>query len=416
MGACSTNCFAGCARKGNCATRHLQHTMVSRKLCYLLAHVWDLDGVLSHVQYVIPYRCPSNLCSHLSTTWTSQARFARPSGVTSTSDGAAYISDVASCRLRRVAPTIKFVAAPATCNTTLLEVLRPSGCSSYEPPQGGDGLLVSALSGYIWYNSWRNLTSLAEGTGDSATAVAAAAAAEVAGGYGEDYTSVAGRVVRQCVGFPPPDRLDRAVEERDTLVIDDGLREVFEDTGVGTTIRLTCPTSCVDGIGVRGGRGVVRGSPDFYTDDSAVCMAAVHMGLMTTNTMASHSLEVDGESEPVVVIVVRLLPGNATAAARGGSTANNITASDAPANWGRGFALKLASRAEVTAQTISGIPAGALGEGCGDAVDGQPPQETVFGRPAGIDAWHWGSLTDEASFKEAGVSGQMAQGSHEKQR
>lgn len=354
--------------------------------------------------------CPSCLCYHVSTNWTSQARFARPSGVTSTSDGAAYISDVASCRLRRVAPTIDFAAAPATCNTSLAEALRPSGCSSYDPPQGGDGLTVSPLSGYVWYNSWRNLTSLTEGTGDSAVAVAAAAAAaEAAGGYGEDYISVTGRVVRQCVGFPPPDRLDRADDERDTLVIDDGLRDVVEDTGVGTMIRLTCPTSCFDSFAnyANRGGGVVRGSPEFYTDDSAVCMAAAHMGLVTTDIVASHSLELHGESEPAIVVVARLLPGNATAAARAGSVANNVTASDAPARWGRGFTLELASRAEVTAQTVSGIPAGALGEGCGDAVDGQPPQEAVFGRPAGIDAWRWGNLTDEVSFKEAGVSGEM---------
>ncbi|CAN0493606.1 unnamed protein product, partial [Ectocarpus sp. 12 AP-2014] len=33
-----------------------------------------------------------------------EARFSRPSGVASTADGAAYLSDAASCRLRRVAP------------------------------------------------------------------------------------------------------------------------------------------------------------------------------------------------------------------------------------------------------------------------------------------------------------------------
>lgn len=209
--------------------------------------------------------------------------------------------------------------------------------------------------------------------------------------------------MRQCVGFPPPDRLDRANDPRDALVVDDGLRDVLEDTGIDTTIRIACPTSCIDlaaawgAAGIVGGlgRGRVRGSSEFYADDSIVCMAAVHAGVLTAEVVESHALEISGQSEPAVVVVARLLPGNATAAARAGTVANNVTADDAPAEWGRGFALELSSRAEVTVQTVTGAPAGALGEGCGDAVDGQPPQESVFGRPTGIDAWRWGNVTDE---------------------
>lgn len=312
------------------------------------------------------------------------------------------MSDVASCRLRRLAPTITVTAAPAACNTTFVEVLRPSGCSSYDPPQGGDGLTVSPLSGNIWYNSWRNLTTFlleggqgVDGEDDtlkgSAKAPAAAEAVDSADGvYGEDRTSVAGRTIRQCQGSPPPDRLDRAGNQRDAQVVDDGLTDVPEDTGVGTTIRLACPTSCTAEGGLL--TGSVRGSPDFYTDDSAVCTAAVHAGLLND----SYGYD---ELGSVIVVVARLLPGNASVAARKGSFANNVTAGDAPAGWVRGFALELASLAEVTTQTVAGAPVGALGKGCGDARDGQPPQEAVFDRPAGIDAWRWRNLTNEVSAR-----------------
>lgn len=342
-----------------------------------------------------------------------KARFARPSGVTSTADGAAYIAEAASCRLRRVGPTVAFASAPVTCNTTLVEVVRPSGCSSYESPRGGDGLMASPLSGNVWYNSWPTPTSIFGGNDNDwgeHKAVAVALAAESAGGYGEDATSVAGRMLRQCIGFPPPDRLDRANDPRDALTVDDGLRDVPEDTGVGTTIRIACPMYCLNLVAdgevdfVRGGSGggAVVGSPEFYVDTSAVCMAAVHAGLLTAASKILPASDGHDESSEtaVVVVVARLLPGKATAVARAGFVAYNVTSGDAPAGWGRGFALELAHPAEVTAQTIAGKPAGALGEGCGDVVDGQPPQEAVFGRPAGIDAWAWGNLTDEVrSFK-----------------
>lgn len=318
-----------------------------------------------------------------------QARFARPSGVASTSDGAAYVSDSASCRLRRVAPTLSVTAAAASCNTTLLELLRPSGCSSYEPPQGGDGLTASPLSGNVWYNPGGNSTSPSlPGRGEGSPARASAGAAAVASvvaaaNNAEDGRSVAGRTIRQCQGSPPPARLDRAGNPRDALVVDDGLTDAPEDTGRGTTVRFSCPTSCAragEGYG-----GAVWGGPSFYSDDSAVCPAVMHAGLLG-------GLDDRGGR---AVLVARLLSGNASSEAREGSRRNNVTAGGVSGDWARGFALGLASPAEVTAQTVSGVPAGALGEGCGGIRDGQPPQEAVFGRPAGIDAWRWGNLTNE---------------------
>lgn len=334
----------------------------------------------------------------------------RPSGVTSTVDGAAYLSDVASCRLRRVAPSVSFAAALATCNTTLTEALRPSGCSSYDPPNGKDGLTLSPLSGNVWYNFWRNVSGFDFDVGglvdESGSEAAAAAAAAVTGADTAVSGADAGRTIRQCVGFPPPYRFDRADEPIDALAVEDGLAGAFEDTGVGTTVRLACPVDCLGGNGA----GRVRGSPDFYTDDSAVCMAAVHAGVLTADTPASPMPPAASSSsewweQPVsdqalthVVVIARLVAGNTSDAVPGtrtGSAANGVSAGDAPGDWARGFAVEVAFSGELTGHTVAGRPAGPLEEGCGDLKDGQPPQESVFGRPKGVDAWWSANVTDK---------------------
>ncbi|CAM9229204.1 unnamed protein product [Hapterophycus canaliculatus] len=335
-----------------------------------------------------------------------EARFSRPSGLTSTADGAAYLTDAASCRLRRVAPTVSFAAALATCSTTLIEVLRPSGCSSYDPPQGGDGLTATPLSGNVWYNHWRNVSTLSAGGGGGDGGGSSVAA--TAPGSGSEVDS--GRAIRQCVGHPPPYQFDRADGPLDALAVDDGLTGSFEDTGVGTTVRLACPVDCL-GATSADGAGAVLGSSEFYTDDSAVCMAAVHAGVLTADTPGSPRPPTASSSsmwwapsppssaDEYVVVIARLVAGNTSSAAvsgtRVGFEANGVSAGDAPADWARGFALEAALPSELTGQTVSGRPAGPLGEGCGGISDGQPPQEAVFGRPMGIDAWWAANVTDQ---------------------
>lgn len=218
-----------------------------------------------------------------------------------------------------------------------------------------------------------------------------------------------GRVVRQCVGFPPPYRFDRADEARDAFVVEDGLQGAFEDTGVGTTVRLACPIACVEAAS-SADAGSLRGSPDFYTDDSAVCMAAVHAGVLTADTPASPQPPAASSSSmwwqspssdealTHVVVVARLVAGNtsdAVPSTRAGSDANGVSAGDAPGDWARGFAVEVAMSGELTGQTVAGRPAGPLEEGCGELRDGQPPQEAVFGRPKGIDAWWPANITDQ---------------------
>ncbi len=326
-----------------------------------------------------------------------------------TADGAAYVTDASSCRLRRVAPTASFATTLATCTTTLTEALRPSGCSSYDPPQGGDGLTASPLSGHVWYNHWRNASDFLEDTGDEHfSAIAAAAAAAVESIPGNDV----GRSIRQCVGFPPPYRFDRADIAVDALAVDDGFAGAFEDTAVGTTVRVSCPMDCLEAAALAGSAGQVRGSPDFYTDDSAVCMAAVHAGVLTAEVLASPqppaassssawwAASPGDEALTHVVVIARLVAGNtsdAVPASRAGSVANGVSADEAPGDWARGFAVEAAAPGELAAQTVAGRPGGPLEDGCGELSDGQPPQEAVFRRPRGVDAWWPAIITDQVS-------------------
>jgi hypothetical protein len=61
-----------------------------------------------------------------------------------------------------------------------------------------------------------------------------------------------GRSVKNCVGTPPPDKLDKKFWNvtGDNLVVDDGRVDVDEDTGAGTTIKVQCPLNCAAGFGL----------------------------------------------------------------------------------------------------------------------------------------------------------------------
>jgi len=308
-----------------------------------------------------------------------------------TADGAAYVTDSSSCRLRRVAPTASFATTLATCTTTLTEALRPSGCSSYDAPQGKDGLTASPLSGNVWYNHWRNASDfLDDDAGDESFSGMAAAAAAAAGSTpGND----AGRSIRQCVGFPPAYRFDRADKAVDALAVDDGFAGAFEDTAVGTTVRVSCPVGCLGAAELASSVGRVRGSPDFYTDDSAVCMAAVHAGVLTAETLASPrppaassssawwATSPRDEALTHVVVIATLVAGNssdAVPAARVGSESNGVSADGAPGDWARGFAVEAAASGELAAQSVAGRPGGPLEDGCGELSDGQPSASPII--------------------------------------
>ena len=64
------------------------------------------------------------------------------------------------------------------------------------------------------------------------------------------------------------------------LVIDDGVVDVDEDTNAGTTIKVRCPTDCLDQFFPLS--ALPKGT-NYYSDDSSVCLAAQHAGVITEN-------------------------------------------------------------------------------------------------------------------------------------
>jgi len=111
------------------------------------------------------------------------------------------------------------VAQRIGCTTSAVEVLRPSGCSSYDPPVDARDLTVSPAYGNLYYNYADRMASN-HLDGDEPT----------------------GRSVRNCVGSPPPDKLDKhfwnGTFGGDNLVIDDGRVDVNEDTQVNVRTHL----------------------------------------------------------------------------------------------------------------------------------------------------------------------------------
>ena len=87
------------------------------------------------------------------------------------------------------------------------------------------------------------------------------------------------------MGSPPPDNLDKMLwnESGLNLAIDNGDVDLDEDENAGTTIKVRCPLECVSDslidLTVMGNANV-RGSL-VYTDDSSVCLAAMHAGVVT---------------------------------------------------------------------------------------------------------------------------------------
>ncbi len=155
----------------------------------------------------------------------TEASFTGPSGVVSRSGGEIFVADAGSCRIRRVLPVELSSQEISSCSTSLTSILRPRGCSSYDPPVDVFNRAVSSLSGNINYNHR----------------------------FEQDKI---GYVIHDCLGSPPMDELDRAPVDPEgfTLAVDMNISSLPENTELGTTIAVTCPSGCSWGAGkVRGG-------------------------------------------------------------------------------------------------------------------------------------------------------------------
>ena len=270
--------------------------------------------------------------------------FFDPTGIIVTNDNIAYVVDTASCKVRRISP-IELTATPLTCEDTGIDLLRPSGCMSYDTPIDDIGRKISHAEGHFLYNN-----------GDP---------------NAHDVHKDHGKYIKNCVGVPPPDVLDKHTlfPAGDNLVIDDKRYLVNQDSEEGGIAIVRCPGGCASETA-----HMIQGN-HWYSDDSSVCRAAIHDGIISDETGGfirvtfQRKYYIDGT-------------GNMY---NSSTTRNNITSEDMSLYEERIFSIEPTVITVSYVHTISGHPTGHLDDGCGKR-DSQPPQGAYFDKPQGIAA------------------------------
>ena len=259
-----------------------------------------------------------------------------PTSITVSGDGVAYVADAASCRIRRVS-TAASLAQQVSCTAdSLVSIIRPNGCSSYNNPIDEYGLAATPVEGNIHYNyQFKDEFDI---------------------GLGHDFI---GKTLKSCVGSPPISRLDKKRWNETVssypfnlnLVIDDNRTHVREDPNDGTRITVECNSICdiessndifyaadISGLG----------SANVYPEEKSICAAAMNEGILDES---GHGI-VD-----VTIISEERLRGQ-------------IDTAEA-----HQFFVVSKSTQDVRVQTISGAPTTLQGQSCGYR-DSFPPQDS----------------------------------------
>lgn len=284
-----------------------------------------------------------------------ESNFFYSSGLFITSDDIAYVADSATCRIRRITP-YPSVAEHIQCGTRPVELIRPSGCTSYDQPIDKIGRKVSRVEKNVQYNfGWPN-----EGDLDK------------------------GKYIKNCVGVPPRDLLDKRFVNitGDNLVVDDLRTAINEDSEQGVAILVNCPSTCTADL-VSNGNVRLEGTT-WYSEQSSICLAAMHDG------------KISSAGGLVQIILQRLdfLQGDALAPSLIGSTQNGLTSSDIPpGDVFRVFNIEPFNISNNMVHTVAGAPSAPLQLGCGFR-DSQPSHTALFDLPSGIAARFNMSLTD----------------------
>jgi hypothetical protein len=309
------------------------------------------------------------------------------SGVFVTADNIAYVADSMSCRIRRISP-MPLVAQLLTCSTRAFDIVRPSGCTSFDQPIDAIGRKGSRVEANVQYN------------------------------IGSPYLPYPdqGKYIKNCVGVPPRDKLDKHfIAAGDNLVIDDDRVTVNEDSEQGTSIIVRCPSGCMDQKQYQ-----VAGN-EWYSDSSSVCRAAIHDGRITNaggivqillerrDFLEGLATNVSSTREKCKM-VIGPPPANITSQVCHnitvslvsvdytlGLTRNNITSvlmSDANQTVHRVFSSLPYNVSNSMVHTVAGSPSAPLENSCGFA-DGQPSLTAKFSNPTGLAASFNSSLTDD---------------------
>ena len=110
----------------------------------------------------------------------TDARLFNPQGVYVTPDGIAYVVDQGSCRVRRLSP-MRMITPSILYNTTGVMLIRPSGCTSWDQPFDKSGFKITRVEKNLQYNL----------------------------GHPYQNDTDTGRYIKNCVGVPPKDLLQK---------------------------------------------------------------------------------------------------------------------------------------------------------------------------------------------------------------
>ena len=277
-----------------------------------------------------------------------ESKFFYSSGVFVTEDSVAYVVDAVSCRVRRISP-LSSVAEPVQCSTIATDLVRPSGCTSFDQPIDKIGRKVSRVEANVQYN------------------------------YDSPYLADLdrGKYIKNCVGVPPPDTLDKHfITQGDNLVVDDYRKTINEDSEQGTAILISCPASCQLSGSIAGNH--------WYSEDSNVCLAAIHDGKIST---------IGGL---IQIIIQRRDYLNQTSSYVQGTTQHGISSTVIPQSVSRVFSIKRYNVSKVMVHTIAGHPSAPLESAC-SFKDAQPPSLAHFNNPSGISA-SYTKITSDSSY------------------
>lgn len=299
-----------------------------------------------------------------------EATFFQPSGVYVDNEGMAYTVDAVSCRIRRVTP-MERVAEEITCSTAPHEIVRPSGCTSFDQNIDAIGRKISRVERNIQYN------------------------------YGTPWEDDPdrGKYIKNCVGIPPPDTLDKQYvfdtgsdlngilppeilddpflqEFGNNSVIDDGRSKINEDSEQGMGIIVRCPSGCAASAGTFTLNGTT-----WYSDSSSICLAALHSGVLTDSggfiqiTLQRRAfIWAESSSESKLGSNTYHL----------GSTGElGIQSADISFDEQRIFTIEKYNISMSMVHHVGGLPSAPLENGCGYR-DAQPSNIAMFNKPQGI--------------------------------
>lgn len=183
-----------------------------------------------------------------------------------------------------------------------------------------------------------------------------------------------GKRPKNCVGSPPPDRLDKKSLGLN-LVIDDLKTFVNEDSEAGMSIMFYCPPGCAAiNADVYGNH--------WYDDSSSICRAAIHDGIISSDSGGYFQITY----ERIAFIW--------NTAYLNGTSNNTIVSKDIDIDAAyRVFSFETYNVSTNIVHTVAGQPSANLESPCGDT-DGQPSTFASFNGPAGLSARSGVELSD----------------------